>query len=145
MNTFIGGFDMRKIIILTIFTLVLSCSVLVQADEYVDTLSNDAVSKAEEEIQPRYEYIQNPLLRINEDNVEAILTTYKYASLKINVKIYQETENGWSVIVNKNFTETGYRLSGRVNYNFQSGVNYKITADYYANGEHGFLERFYYN
>ena len=29
---------MRKIIILTIFTLVLSCSVLVQADEYVDTL-----------------------------------------------------------------------------------------------------------
>ena len=126
-------------IILTMLFAVSNTSILAGAEGYVDTV----IQADNEAIEPYYEIMQQPYVSIDGNSVYTFLETYKYASLKINLKVYEEKGNSWALLVNKTFTGNGYRVSGTANCNFQSGKEYRIVADFYADDEYDQIEQYY--
>lgn len=129
----------RVIIILMTLLILSNTPVYIYAEEYTD----DLILKDTGNIQPYYNIIEQPFLSVRADSIEVSLVTYKYASLKINLKVYQEKGSSWSLVVNKTFSENGDRLSGKIDYDFQSGETYRVIAEFYADTEYDKIEQYY--
>lgn len=123
--------------ILMSLCIILNCSMVTNAD----TQKSNVFSDIKNEIQPYYWNMYNPRLNVCSSKVEVSLSAKKVSALEINVKVYEEAGN--KLLVNKTFSENGRALAGKVNYNFQKGVNYKVVADFYADNEHERLEQNY--
>ncbi len=125
-------------IFLSLLLIVMNTSILSSAESHVNPDNNFAGNN--ESIQPFYDIIHSITLDIVEEGVDAIIETDWPASLQITITLYQQKGSGWSFLAKKTFSENGTYLSGRLNYNYQSGVTYKAVANFRAGSETDSME-----
>lgn len=120
--------------------LISNLSISSTATEYRDELEKEVIVEENESIQPLYDIIHRLSFGIVDDGVEASMETDFSTSLQITITLYQQKENGWSLLAKKTFSRTSTVLGGRIEYDFKSGVTYRAVANFNAGGERETIE-----
>ena len=115
------------ILFLTALLIISNVSVISSADRYSDF---QQITTTEENV-----------LDIYDDGVEVMMETDYSTSLQISVTIHQEKGSSWSLLSKKTFSKNSTVLGGKVNCDFQSGVRYRVIANFNAGGAKDTIEK----
>ena len=126
------------ILFLTALLIISNVSVISSADRYSDF---QQITTTEENVWPLFEIIHRTSLDIYDDGVEVMMETDYSTSLQISVTIHQEKGSSWSLLSKKTFSKNSTVLGGKVNCDFQSGVRYRVIANFNAGGEKDTIEK----